>query len=322
MFNAADPIFIMVLKQIITHNIQNHKHVVIDLPPTGLVVFTGNNSNGKSVIGKVTHDMLADELRKPRTHNDLINWGSMWGEATYIRDDNVILTVHITREASGTYYKYEEPGKEPIIRYLSDKSYMPLVEKFGWHYDKETDVCLQIAAAEDALLFYGTSLKTNGKILTSALTDNKAQTVLDNFNETLKESRRYKEVNTQAVRTLASIANELRIYDLAPLEDMRNKLFRCYRNLKDIHLPKLPYIQAVPKVHYCVPYIPLLPDVKAVPKVRVCTPIMPKLPTLHYPRILTVSCILPDVIDIARELQALRERKCPTCGRGFDCNCG
>ena len=47
------------LKTIRTRNIQSHKDVLIELPETGLVVFTGDNSNGKSVITKVLEDLIS-----------------------------------------------------------------------------------------------------------------------------------------------------------------------------------------------------------------------------------------------------------------------
>ena len=46
------------IKTIRTHNIQSHKDVLIELPETGVVVFQGPNSNGKSVITKVINSVL------------------------------------------------------------------------------------------------------------------------------------------------------------------------------------------------------------------------------------------------------------------------
>ena len=52
----------MYIKQIIADNLQSLQHEVIDLPPTGLVVFTGQNSNGKSII--VKNKALCDSCKK------------------------------------------------------------------------------------------------------------------------------------------------------------------------------------------------------------------------------------------------------------------
>ena len=292
----------MVLKQIITRNIQNHQEVVIDLPPTGLVVFTGQNSNGKSVIVKTLRTILNGDLRKPRKRAALVNKSSMFGEITFLRSDDVCLTVHIAREANMTYVKYQEPNCEPIVRYLADKSYNELVTRYGWHYDPETGISLNIAEEEDALLFYKTSNRINGSVVQTATCDSTANKVAESFEETIKESRSFREQYANQARTLYSALEELTIEDSEPLITKKEKLEYFKRNLSCVYFPNIPEIKAVPKVHFADIYVPSIPVVK-------------------YPRIVSVSCTIPDIIPVAQELKILREHKCPTCGRGFDCDC-
>ena len=292
----------MYLKQITTRNIQNHREVVIDLPPTGVVVFTGQNSNGKSVIVVATRYMLNGAIKKPRKRAALVNRNATFGEISYLRSDGVKLTMHVAREANMTYFKYEVPGNEPIVRYLADKSYSELVEQFGWHYDKETGISLNLAEAEEALLFYKTSNKINGSVLETATTDMSANKVEVSLEQTLSDARSFREKCISEVTTYANALSNLKVEPIVPMQEKREKLDYYLRNLEKIYFPTIPEIKAVPKVYFTDIYTPKLPEIK-------------------YPRIVSVNCTLPDILTLAEELRVLREHRCPTCGRGFDCAC-
>lgn len=302
LYYVTPSICIMYLKQIITRNLQNHREVVIDLPPTGLVVFTGQNSNGKSVIVKTLRTALNGDLRKPRKRASLVNRKASFAELTCVRDDDTRLTIHVAREANVTFVKYEVPGEEPIVRYLADKSYSDLLTRFGWHYDKETGISLNIAEEEDALLFYKTPNKANGSCLESATTDSVANKVAESFETTLKDARSFREQCIQQVRTYSSALKDLTTEPIAPMQEKRELLCRYLRNLEKIYFPTIPEIKAVPRVHYVEIHQPVLPTVK-------------------YPRIVDIQFSIPDIVPVASELKTLREHRCPTCGRGFDCAC-
>lgn len=292
----------MVLKQIITRNIQNHKEVVVDLPPSGLIVFTGDNSNGKSVIVKITKAILNGDIRKPKKRASLVNRNSTFGEAIYTRDDDVKLTLHLTREAATTYISYTAPGEEPITRYLSDKSYEDLVERFGWHYAKNSDISIQIAEADEALLFYKTKYTVNGDIIHTATTDSAANKAVENMQQTIKDARSFKDDSVTKVRVMQASIADLKIFDIEELTAKRDKLTKLYKTLSTI-------------------YFPTIPEIKPVPKVKFVSVHQPTIPSIKYPKIVKVDCNIPDIIPVAMELKDLRNRKCPTCGRGFDCGC-
>lgn len=294
--------FGMYLKQITTKNIQSHAEVVVDLPPTGLVVFTGQNSNGKSVIFKTTKKIISGELRKPRVRASLVNRNAMFGEISYLRSDDVRLTVHITREANTVYVKYEVPGKEPIIRYLADKTYLDLVHKFGWHYDEDSGISLNIAEEEDALLFYKTGYKTNRSVIETATSDSVANKVELNFQNTIKETRNLRDQWVQQSRTYLSAKQELKIEDIEPLKIKLQTYEKCLRNLQAVHFPVIPEIVPVPKVKFADVYIPNVPKIK-------------------YPKFINLCISIPEIQKVAEELNSLKNHKCPTCGRGFDCAC-
>ena len=290
------------LKQIITRNIQNHAEVVIDLPPTGLIVFTGDNSNGKSVIVKAVRALVLNEIKKPRKRASLVNRKASYGEAIFIRTDDVILTMHVAREAASTWISLEVPGQDKITRYLSDKSYTELVQTFGLQVAGESGISLNVAEADESLLFYKTPTKTNHEVLQIATVDSRAMTAATNMENTLAETRQFRDACAAQARTIKPALQELHIGDVEALTERRNKLFRYYSILSRI-------------------YIPTIPEIKAVPKVRITNVYIPTLPKIKWPKVHNIYLNVPDILPVANELKSVREGKCPTCGRGFNCDC-
>lgn len=288
----------MVLKQIITRNIQSHKEVVIDLPLTGLILLTGENSNGKSVIVRTTRDILQNNIKKPQCRADLVNREASFGEITYVRSDDAVLTVHITREAASTYFVLKLPDHEDIVRYLADKNYMELVRVFGWNVCEDTGVSLNIAEGDEALLFYKTPNKINGKVLQSANTDPVAELVLEQCQETLKETRTFKDNAVAQTRIINGTLSGLQIYDMELLSEYKQKLEYYNRNLGAVYFPRIPEIPAVPEftLHYYY---------------------TPKLPDIDIPQVYQIRCEIPDIIPIAEDLEKLKNHECPVCGRRF-----
>ena len=60
------------IKSIRRRNIQSHQDVLIELPETGVVVFTGDNSNGKSVMRKVLSDVISGRIKQLRNRKSLV----------------------------------------------------------------------------------------------------------------------------------------------------------------------------------------------------------------------------------------------------------
>lgn len=288
----------MVLKQIITRNLQSHKEIVIDLPEKGLVVFTGDNSNGKSVIGKTLEALLTNKIAKPRKRNSLVNRAATFGSITCVRSDDAILEAHIQREAAGTYVKLTLPGQEPIQRYIADKSYRELLYRFGWHYSDEAGISLNIAQEEDALLFYKTPPRQIRSLLESATSDSEADRAVENLEAFLSETRKLKDNYTQQQNAYIQTLATIQIEDTAPLVEKIAIMERCQRILSTVYFPDIPEIRPVPKVHYVTLHKPNIPEIK-------------------YPRIVNVSCSIPDISQLVADIKMLQDHKCPTCGRGF-----
>lgn len=267
-------------------------------------MFAGENSNGKSVIVRCTRDIVMDNIKKPKVRAELINRQATFGEITYVRGDDVVLTVHLDRAAANTYVSLRRVGEDtPIVRYLADKNYMELVREFGWHVSSDIGISLNIAEGDDALLFYKTTNKLNCAVLQSATTDPVADQVIETFQTVLTDARRLKDTSATSIRTLEAALRELKVYDVDALRTRREKLDYYKRNLQAI-------------------YIPTIPEIKAVPNVKLARVHVPRMPKISYPKIYNIKCSIPDIRDIAADIKSLRERKCPMCGRGFDnCDC-
>lgn len=133
------------IKTIRTHNIQSHKDVLIELPETGVVVFQGPNSNGKSVITKVIQDTVYNNISKLGTRKSLVNRDVAEGFLEIIRYDGSSLYVNINLEASKTYVKLTRANGEEVTRYLADKTIPDLVEEFGFHYNSDRGIDLEVS---------------------------------------------------------------------------------------------------------------------------------------------------------------------------------
>ena len=265
-------------------------------------MFTGDNSNGKSVIVKAVRALVLNEIKKPRKRASLVNRKASYGEAIFIRTDDVILTMHVAREAASTWISLEVPGQDKIVRYLSDKSYTELVQTFGLQVAGESGISLNVAEADESLLFYKTPTKTNHEVLQIATVDSRAMTAATNMENTLAETRQFRDACAAQARTIKPALQELHIGDVEALTERRNKLFRYYSILSRI-------------------YIPTIPEIKAVPKVRITNVYIPTLPKIKWPKVHNIYLNVPDILPVANELKSVREGKCPTCGRGFNCDC-
>lgn len=307
----------MYIKSVKITNLQSIKSYTFEFPATGLVVFTGQNNNGKSILTRITKYVISGGLSRKHLRKSIINRESSYGEAEYIRDDGTRLIVHVAKEASLTYISLIETGQEPVLRYLADKSYRELPIRFGFHYNTDCDITLNIGEADENLLFYKTKPKVNSIIIEEARTDKAAQVALDKMVETQKECQRNLRSYRDKINANSIALNNLKFEDVEPLRKKMIEMQTLLKKLQNVYIPTLPVIRPVPNVRVASLYTPKLPVVKPVPDVKYMYLYKPKLPEIRYPRIVQVSCNLPDITQIVKDLEALKNNVCPTCGRGF-----
>lgn len=287
------------IKTIHTRGIQSHNDVLIELPETGLVVFSGDNSNGKSVIRKVLEDTIAYNINKAKVRKSLISKDRSEGSLEITKYDGSSLYVNINLEASQTWVRLTRADGETVTRYLADKNIPELIREFGFHYNDTRNISLNICDSDDSILFFRTSHATNGDILISALTDTEAQTRYDvlyeQYQEALATRRQFLE-NLQVARTAKEA---LVLYNIEEEQELHDICARAATLLSKFYWPKL---REVPEMIF-------LPTIN-VPTLR----LQGYVPLPHIP---VTRMNIRDISAASRDLIQIEKGVCPTCRRPF-----
>lgn len=287
------------LKSIRTHYIQKHKDVFIELPETGLVVFNGENSNGKSVIRKVLEDVIAYNITNPRVRKTLINRKVSEGYVEITKYDGTRLKVVLNLEASRTYAVLQRASGEEVTRYLADKTIPELVQEFGFHYSKERGISLNICDSDTSILFFKTNHVTNGDVLNSATTDTGAQSRAEELKTKYQEAIVMRQNFMDNLKIAQAAKSQIVLYDIAKETEVLNKA-RLYANiLSHVVLPHIEEAKPIPLVSYV-----------KVPAIRISTFKVP--PVISLPQINLQGLDAP-----YREFMAIEKGVCPTCKRPF-----
>lgn len=287
------------IKTIHTRGIQSHDDVLIELPETGLVVFSGDNSNGKSVIRKVLEDTIAYNINKAKVRKSLISKDRSEGSLEIIKYDGSSLYVNINLEASQTWVRLTRANGESVVRYLADKNIPELVREFGFHYNDTRDISLNICDSDDSILFFRTSHATNGDILVSALTDTEAQMRYDVLYEQYQEALSNRRQFLDNLQVAQAAKEALVLYNIEEEQELHDTCARAASLLSKFYWP----------------------DMKEVPE-------MIFLPTFNIrtlrlqgyaelPHIPVVRMNIRDISAVSLDLIQIEKGVCPTCRRPF-----
>lgn len=307
----------MTILSIETINIQSHKDSdnKIILPEKGIVRFKGNNNDGKSVIPKVFEATVKQSLTDPDIRRTLISTGYSYGEFIITKTNGDKLKVHISEEASQTYYEFTF-GEEVIKRYLSSKGIDSLIAEFGFHYIKKHDTSLNIYSTYDPLLMMTTSPTMNLDIIESAIKNTRAETALANIEEVRKEIK-------QNMRDI-EVHKESSVKSLASLQEYNISREETIINLGKMILTDLKYISQLP------PEPPMFKDDSFLNDLVLLTPkvdfneLMKELIVPEQDLITDLSMLyrIGKLTDLRREIEELIEIEdavakdiCPTCLR-------
>lgn len=288
----------MTLKRITVRKLQSIREAVLELPETGIVRFYGSNSNGKSIIVKALDDTISGNLTKPKVRLSLVNDkpGNTWGEIEFETYSGTVLIIHIHHEAAQTWAQLSIPGEEPVKRYLADKNMPELVRRFGWHYNAERDISLNVCDSDDAVLFFKTSHRTNYDVLDSAMTDEFAVKSLEEFERLNQEAKNNKAKFKEQINVAEAAIANIKVWDIQQEETKKSQLIYLCNNLEKMLFPNIPKIQAIPRV-------------------TVLSLNMPKMPKIRRPFVLDTRLSIPDIIPIGKELNQLLLGICPTCNK-------
>lgn len=289
----------MTIKRISVKYLQALRDAVIELPEHGLIGFCGDNSNGKSIIGRTTEYIVTGAIRDPKIRKSLVNryTGFTYCEICYERYDGMTFLVHIDKEAAQTWFElYYLEDEDHHRAYLSSKSLSLYVSKFGFNYDAECGISLNICDGDKEVLFMTTPNKSNYKILQTSMNDTSAQVTLERLQEQVKliEDLRRKCSDTVAITKTAK--ESVTLYDVVKESQLKEQ---CERVLED--LSKF--------------YIPVIPDIPNLPSVDFLDIYFPTIPKVVYPALYDIECEIPEIKNVMVEMESLVNETCPTCGR-------
>lgn len=283
-------LYFMAIKEVELHNIQSHRNTVLKFPETGLILFYGRNSNGKSVWVRVLTDVLSGAIYKPLIRKSLITRGANSGLMKITLYSNRVLVVHIHREASQTYVELDG-----VKRFLADKSVAQFVEDFGFHYDAKFGLSINVHGDGDPFLFTDTKYTTNWALMNSAFDDMDAEQSITNLTASIAENKRMRKdiaskiaISTQFLETITLCDIKAEFARYQHLEYLQKNLKACS------NISRLPPSIVKPR-----PFVPKLPNIPVIRTVAFIEP----LPTI------------PVELNSANEYVAVKERTCPYCNR-------
>lgn len=287
------------IKTIHTRGIQSHDDVLIELPETGLVVFSGDNSNGKSVIRKVLEDTIAYNINKAKVRKSLISKDRSEGSLEIIKYDGSSLYVNINLEASQTWVRLTRANGESVIRYLADKNIPELVREFGFHYNDTRDISLNICDSDDSILFFRTSHTTNGDILVSALTDTEAQMRYDVLYEQYQEALSNRRQFLDNLQVAQAAKEALVLYNIEEEQELHDICARAASLLSKFYWPDMKEV----------------PEMIFLPTFNIRT--LRLQGYVELPHIPVVRMNIRDISAVALDLIQIEKGVCPTCRRPF-----
>jgi hypothetical protein len=288
------------LKRIQMVNIQSHVHTELEFPETGIVRLYGDNSNGKSVLVKGLWDVVNGDVSKPKFRRSLIRRGCDFGEITYERYDGLILFVHIHVDAAQTYAELRSAEKQPIRRYLSERTIPLLVDEFGLHYNDAHSISVNIHRDDDPFLFASTKHTVNYELMDTAMSDKFAETSLEEFQRIFVDAKKYKKSLEQSRDVAEASLKSIRLYDIGEETAKKEKMARLLKNLSKCH--NLDFV---------------LPELAPMPRVCI-SKVFDTLPDIVYPDIYKYATTgLPNLTELCSELEQLHNNVCPLCLRRF-----
>lgn len=283
-------------------NMQAISSATIEIPENSITEFSGDNSNGKSVLSKIIKELTSGDIRHKDVRRALIKDGTTKGIMS-ILNGNVQLGLILDEELSDSFVVYDpdvtdESKTKVIVRGLGDAGGCEaLIKKFGFRVYNSGDICLQLHPTWGPIPFITTSGQVNDQIVQDITIDRIAQNFLDSFKtitfptfkNTLKNLNREKE-------SYQTIIGNLESYDWKVYEDIYARMKEVYDVLFYFVDVEIPILQ-----------IPLM----EIP------PLPPEIPKLGVICIIPAPPEIPVVFRAFDEYVTILNGTCPTCGKLF-----
>ena len=280
-------------------NIQAIGNAEIVIEENTITVFSGDNSNGKSILSKVIEAVTSGNRKSKDIRRSLIKDGTDCGIISFIKDGTQLAYI-LKEEVSQSFVVYNPDMTDEskrIVRNLNDKTGLEsLNKKFGFRTYADGDICLQLSPTFGAIPFVTTSGKVNADIVQDITVDRIAQSFLDSyktithptFAQRIKNLDKEKEHIEQTLEVIES-------YDWREYERLAGEM----QNILDItqmySYNKLDHVKVPPNV-----------TIYELPNCR--------LSHIKLPNLIPPFELLNKISGI-EEYMKLKEGVCPTCGR-------
>ena len=281
-------------------NIQAIEDASIMLDDHTIVEFTGDNSNGKSVISKVISALTSGDIRHKEVRRSLIRDCMAEGLILFETDTKSLGAIINEEQSSSKLLYYGDTVNDPenvIVREFGDaEGCDALVKAFGFRTYAKGDICLQLSPTFGSIPFVTTSGAINNDIVQDITTDRVADEFLESFSKITYPAFKNRITNLKYQRdSIQTVLDAFEAYDWKAYEDIHKRMAEVYMaccNYISLELDEIP----IPNLEIqAVPYFELEP--------------LPVILTADYiPYIEPIEKELDDYIQVLNGV-------CPTCGR-------
>lgn len=266
----------------------------------GLVQFIGNNSNGKSILGKVISTVVFQQLTSDEDRLPLIRDNEQHGSFS-MQWNNKVLGVIFHTDINRCVYIYQEGDNEPIRRGVRQTdSISKMLRSMGFLIYGRNEVCLQICETYGAMPFINTHKLLNGEIVNACCTDISSENFIKNYNQTFKVAKKMFNAYRTDIDKCDAVIESTNYKNYNGLREIIIQLRLLYERGKN-----MPYIV----LDELNPPTYLRTDLDCIDIIN-----------LYPPICLETVGLLNNLLNIVKDIQDVYLGKCPTCGRRLvDC---
>ena len=280
-------------------NIQAIGSAEINIAENTITVFSGDNSNGKSILSKVIEAVTSGDIKTKDIRRALIKDGTDCGVVSFTMGTKQLAYI-LREEISQSCVMYSDDitkENSHIVRSLNDKTGLEaLNKKFGFRSYANGIICLQLSSTFGPIPFVTTSGAVNSDIVTDITVDRIAQNFLDSFKTITYPVFRQRIANLKNEKEhVTQMLDVLESYDWKEYESIANEMQSVYNMIATYTITQIEDIKVPPDI-----------------KIYELNPI--KIKDIHKPVLYEVYPIINNISGI-NELVMLRNGICPTCKR-------
>ena len=211
------------ISKLYIRNFRNLGDVEISFKESPIVTLVGENEAGKTSVIKSFATCALNA--NPRDQKDYIRDGTkMFGVCIELEDGTQVTRI---KELSGiNSYQIKDPSGNMVFstNKLSEGLPVEVQKLIGLIAEPETNEFLHIRTYEDKLLFVVTPNSTNYKVMYNALKVEQLTKAIKNGSNEVNALRGEINTNELSIQTLGAQARDIRIVDIEPLKEVRDRI--------------------------------------------------------------------------------------------------